>query len=81
VVPEWADWGVAELKPRQKIHRLLGIGCHSVAVYGTKETFMNMISSGLKKKRIFIPSENKPLYWEVSSGFIAAEETFAAVPR
>jgi len=73
VVPEWADWLMAELKRRQKIHRLLGIGCHPVAVYGTKETFMKMISSGLHKNRISIPAENGPLHWEVPSGFVTVD--------
>ena len=73
VVPQWADWVMAELKRRQKIHRLLGIGCHPVVVHGTKETFMEMISSGLQKKQISIPFENGPLHWEVPSGFIAAD--------
>ena len=52
VVPEWAAWVMGELKRGQKIHPLLGIGCHPVAVYGTKESFLRMISSGLTKKRI-----------------------------
>ena len=74
VVPQWADWVMAELKRRQKIHRLLGIGCLPVAVYGTKESFLRMISSGLTKNRIVLPSENGPVCWEVPSGFMPAEE-------
>ena len=73
VAPEWAGWVMAELKRRQKIHRLLGIRCHPVAVYGTKETLMKMISSGLQKKQISIPPENGPLHWEVPSGFVTAD--------
>jgi len=74
VVPQWADWVMAELKRRQKIHRLLGIGCHPVAVYGTKQNFLRMISSGLTKKRIVIPCENGSLHWEVPSGFMPVGE-------
>jgi hypothetical protein len=74
VAPQWADWVMAELKRRQKIHRLLGIGCHPVAVYGTKDSFLRMISSGLTKKRIVIPSENRSLHWEGPSGFMPAGE-------
>ena len=81
VVPEWAAWVIGELKRRQKIHPLLGIGCHPVAVYGTKESFLRMISSGLTKKRIVIPSESMLLHWELPLGFMVAEEVFTAVPR
>jgi hypothetical protein len=71
VVPQWADWVMVELKRRQKIHRLLGVGCLPVAVYGTKEMFMNMISSGLMKKQISLSLENGSLQWEVPAGFVA----------
>ena len=70
---------MGELKRGQKIHPLLGIGCHPVAVYGTKESFLRMISSGLTKKRIVIPSENGSLHWEVPSGFMPAEEASTTV--
>jgi len=79
VVPEWAGWLMVELKRAQKIHPLLGIGCHPVAVYGTKEDFLKMISSGLKKKRISIPPENDSLHWDVSSGFVPAGEASTTV--
>lgn len=81
VVPDWAAWVMGELKRRQKIHPLLGIGCHPVAVYGTKESFLRMISSGLTKKRIVIPSEKGPLHWDPPSGFIPAGEASTAVFR
>ena len=81
VLPEWAAWVMGELKRGQKIRALLGIGCHPVVVYGTKENFMRMISSGLKKKRISIPSESMLLHWELPLGFMVAEEVFTAVPR
>ena len=79
VVPEWADWLVAELKRRQKIHRLLGVGCHPVAIYGTKENLMRILSSGIKKKRISIPSEKGPLHWNAPSGFTPAGEASTTV--
>jgi len=81
VVPDWAAWVMGELKRGQKIHPLLGIGCHPVAVYGTKDTFMRMLSSGIKKKRISIPSEKGPLHWDPPSGFIPAGEASTAVFR
>lgn len=81
VVPEWAGWVMAELKRRQKIHPLLGVGCRPVAVYGTKETFMRMLSSGIKKKRISIPSEKGPLHWDAPSGFTPAGEASTTVSR
>jgi len=79
VAPQWADWVMAELKRCQKIQRLLGIGCRPIAVYGTQKSFLKMISSGLTKKRIVIPSENGSLHWEVPSGFMPAAEPSTTV--
>ena len=79
VVPEWAAWVMGELKRGQNIHPLLGIGCHPVAVYGTKASFLRMISLGLTKKRIVIPSESRSLHWEVPSRFMPAEEASTAL--
>ena len=79
VAPQWADWVMAELKRRQKIQRLLGIGCRPIAVYGTQESFLRMISSGLTKNRIAIPSENGSLHWEVLSRFMPVGEPSTTV--
>lgn len=73
VVPDWAPWMMAELRRREKIHPLVGIGCHPIAVYGTKEMFMNMLSSGLRKKQISIPSKSGSLQWEVPAGFATGD--------
>ena len=69
VTPEWKGWFVAELKRKDKIRPLLGIGCSPVVIYGTKETFMRWISLALKRKRISIPTENAPINWEIPCDF------------
>jgi hypothetical protein len=78
VVPDWAAWMTAELKRGQKIHRLVGIGCRPVVVYGTKESFLRMISSGITKRQISIPSDNISVHWDVPSSFVTTGETSAA---
>ena len=70
MLPEWSSWFVSELKRKQKIRPMLGVGCSPVVIYGTKQTFMNWISSALKKEQISIPAENTSISWKIPVGFV-----------
>lgn len=70
VVPEWADWFVAELQRRKAITPLVGIGCSPVLVVGTKDRFLRWISRGLRRKAIQFPEINGPLQWPTMPSFI-----------
>ncbi len=76
VIPDWKDWFVAELKRKDKMRPLLGIGCSPVVVYGTHETFTQWISLALRKKRISIPPHDASIDWEIPPGFVSKVSPF-----
>ena len=63
VVPEWAPWFMDQLKHRKAIRSLVGLGCSPVLVQGTKQSFLDWISEGLKQGVIRIPEETGSLRW------------------
>ncbi len=69
VVPEWAPWFMHELKHRNAIRSLVGLGCSPVLVQGTKQLFLDWISEGLKQGSIHIPEEMGSISWNLSTSF------------
>ena len=63
VVPEWAPWFMDQLKRRKSIRSLVGLGCSPVLVQGTKQSFLDWISEGLKQGAIRIPQETGSIRW------------------
>jgi len=63
VVPEWAPWFMDQLKHRKAIRPLVGLGCSPVLVQGTKQSFLDWISEGLKQGAIRIPEETGSIRW------------------
>jgi hypothetical protein len=59
VLPEWSKWFADELRRRQAIEPLIGIGCHPVLVRGTKKRFLGWIGYGLKRGLIRIPDSRE----------------------
>jgi hypothetical protein len=70
VVPEWADWFMAELKRRRVIYPLVGLGCSPVLITGTKARFLSWISRGVRRGQIEFPSVNGPIRWPPMPGFL-----------
>lgn len=58
VLPEWAAWFHGELHARGLTEPLFGINCSPVAVRGTKLRLLRILSQGLRKQQLRIPSEN-----------------------
>jgi hypothetical protein len=66
VVPDWAPWFMEQLKHRKAIRSLVGLGCAPVVVQGTKQSFLDWISEGLKQGVIRIPEETGSISWILS---------------
>lgn len=58
VLPEWAEWFRAELEHRKLIEELVGINCSPIAVKGTKLRMLRILSQGLRRQTIVIPTGN-----------------------
>jgi hypothetical protein len=56
VLPEWAEWFHADLHRRGMIEKLTGLNCSPVALKGTKLRLLRILSQGLKRRAIGIPS-------------------------
>jgi hypothetical protein len=56
VLPEWSDWFRQELDRRNLIEELVGLNCYPIAVKGTKLRMLRILSQGLRRKAITIPS-------------------------
>jgi hypothetical protein len=67
VVPEWAPWFIDQLRHKKAIRPLVGLGCAPVLVQGTKQSFLDWISDGLKQGGIRIPEETGPIRWNFPS--------------
>jgi len=65
VVPEWAPWFMEQLRRRKAIRSLVGVGCSPVLVQGTKQSFLDWISEGLKQGAIRIPEETGSIRWNL----------------
>jgi hypothetical protein len=57
VLPEWAEWFGVELRRRGMVEELIGLNCNPIAVKGTKLRLLRILSQGLRRKAIAIPSE------------------------
>jgi hypothetical protein len=57
VLPEWAEWFSVELRRRGMVEELIGLNCDPIAVKGTKLRLLRILSQGLRRKAIAIPSE------------------------
>jgi hypothetical protein len=57
VLPEWAEWFSVELRRRGMVEELVGLNCDPIAVKGTKLRLLRILSQGLRRKAIAIPSE------------------------
>jgi hypothetical protein len=58
VLPEWAEWFRAELERRKLIEELVGINCSPITVKGTKLRMLRILSQGLRRHAIVIPTGN-----------------------
>jgi hypothetical protein len=56
VLPDWSDWFRQELDRRNLVEELVGLNCHPIAVKGTKLRLLRILSQGLRRKAITIPS-------------------------
>ncbi len=65
VLPEWSQWFDDELRRRQAIEPLIGIGCRPVLVRGTKKRFLAWIGHGLKRGLIRIPENRETNGWSL----------------
>jgi hypothetical protein len=57
VLPKWAEWFHADLHRRGMIEKLVGLNCSPVVVKGTKLRMLRILSQGLKRRAIGIPSQ------------------------
>ena len=56
VLPDWSDWFRQELDRRNLFEELVGFNCQPIAVKGTKLRLLRILSQGLWRKAITIPS-------------------------
>ena len=61
VLPEWAEWFRTELERRKLIEELIGVNCSPIAVKGTKLRLLRILSQGLRRQTIVIPTGNASL--------------------
>ena len=69
VLPGWSEWFADELRRRQAIEPLIGIGCRPVMVRGTKKRFLGWIGHGLKRGLIRIPDSCQTNSWNPPANF------------
>src|SRR5579871_1215730 len=69
VLPEWSEWFADELRRRQAIEPLIGIGCRPVLVRGTKKRFLGWIGHGLKRGLTRIPENREMNSWTLPTNF------------
>lgn len=74
VLPGWGEWFYKELARRRAIQPLIGLGCESVLVSGTKKRFLAWIGQGLKRRQIEVADGLETPLWNIPSGFDLPEE-------
>src|ERR1022692_3360641 len=57
VLPDWAQWFRAELDRRGLVDELGGVNCSPIAVKGTKLRMLRILSQGLRREAITIPTK------------------------
>jgi hypothetical protein len=75
VLPEWSEWFADELRRRQAIDPLIGIGCCPVLVRGTKKRFLGWLGHGLKRGLIHIPESRETARWPLPANFEVTRAT------
>ena len=63
------EWLADELRRREAIEPLIGIGCRPVLVRGTKKRFLGWIGHGLKRRLIRIPESGEANRWHLPANF------------
>ena len=61
--PEWGPWMLAELRSQKRIHALPGFGYEGVAITGTRNQLLALLSRGLRTRNLRFPSENGAVEW------------------
>ena len=56
ILPEWATWFRGELERRKLVEELIGVNCSPIAVKGTKLRLLRILSQGLRRQSIVIPT-------------------------
>ena len=71
VIPEWSAWVAHELKRRELIVDLPGLSCCPVLLKASKTLLLEIVSAGLKSRRITIPDEAAMIHWNVRQSISA----------
>jgi hypothetical protein len=72
MLPYWSSWIRAELTRQNRVHPLLGLGCHPVLVEASKQELLDLIAGAVKRGVLSIP--DKPsLEWSVPQAFATDE--------
>ena len=69
VLPEWSEWFTNELRRKQAIEPLIGVGCHPVLVRGTKKRFLGWTGHALRRGLIRIPENRESGTWQLPATF------------
>ncbi len=56
VISEWAEWFLADLERRGLVDELVGLNCSPAAIKGTKLRMLRILSSGIRRRSIAIPT-------------------------
>jgi len=56
VLPEWAEWFLSDLERRGLVEELVGLNCSPAAIKGTKLRMLRILSSGIRRRSIAIPT-------------------------
>ena len=62
-VPDWAHWFLSELQSRKKIQPMMGFGYTGIAVKVNRKELLNILESGLRRKKLVLPDSNGPVLW------------------
>jgi hypothetical protein len=74
-LPGWSEWFAGELRRRQAIEPLIGIGCRPVLVRGTKKRFLGWMGHGLKRGLIHIPENRESKSWDLPTNFEVQQQS------
>lgn len=77
VLPVWAEWFRAELDRRRLTEPLAGLNCSPIAVKATKLRMLRILSQGLRRKTITVPSTRD----KTAEGDAGVSTTTPAKPR
>jgi hypothetical protein len=56
VLSEWAEWFLSDLERRGLVEELVGLNCSPAAIKGTKLRMLRILSSGIRRRSIAIPT-------------------------